>query len=255
MKSVDIDKIARFVEDNIGRFHESRLRTLQSIDLRKVLTRKNPYLFRAKNVEVASELVTGVLDAYLSSSEEGIFGNFLESLAQFVVSETFRGDKSSTAAMDIDFRRDDVRYIVSVKSGKNWGNSTQHKRLEEDFRKALKVVKQLKGSRRVDAVLGICYGKPETTITDKGYTRIVGQHFWEFISAKETLYTDIIEPLGVKAKEHNQHFLSERARIINIFTRQFTEDFCDDGRINWKRLVEFNSGPLKMPRRKTSRRK
>ncbi|MFQ5709966.1 MAG: cytosolic protein, partial [bacterium] len=55
---------------------------------------------------------------------------------------------------------------------------------------------------------------------------------------------DIIEPLGHKAKQHNEQFLKKKDQVINSFTKQFLIDFCDGGQINWKRLVQFNSGNL-----------
>ena len=60
----------------------------------------------------------------------------------------------------------------------------------------------------------------------------------------ENLYTDIIEPLGHRAKQHNAKFTRQRAKIINLFTQEFLREFCDDGVINWKKVVEFNSGNL-----------
>ncbi|GBE26604.1 modification methylase DpnIIB [bacterium BMS3Bbin03] len=39
---------------------------------------------------------------------------------------------------------------------------------------------------------------------DKGeYQKLCGQRFWTFLSGDDLLYTDIIEPLGHKAKEKN----------------------------------------------------
>ncbi|RLC70122.1 MAG: cytosolic protein, partial [Chloroflexi bacterium] len=67
--------------------------------------------------------------------------------------------------------------------------------------------------------------------------------FWYLISENEELYTDIIEPIGYRAKEHNEAFHTERAQVVNRFTKQFIDEFCDpSGAINWGRLVEFNSG-------------
>ncbi|KAA6306419.1 hypothetical protein EZS27_041925, partial [termite gut metagenome] len=64
-----------------------------------------------------------------------------------------------------------------------------------------------------------------------------------FISGEDTLFTDIIEPLGHKAKEKNDVFMESYAQMINKFTKEFTNEFCtDSGQIDWKKLVEFNSG-------------
>ena len=142
----------------------------------------------------------------------------------------------------MEFLHKDTHYIVSVKSSTNWGNSSQQKKLEEDLRNAAMRLKQAKRGANVQPVLGICYGKTRTSYL-RGYLKIVGQNFWYLISENKNLYTDIIEPIGHRAKEHNEAFLLEKGRITNLFTKQFIERFCDDrGTIDWVRLVEFNSG-------------
>jgi hypothetical protein len=66
--------------------------------------------------------------------------------------------------------------------------------------------------------------------------------FWEFISENENLYTQIIEPIGYKAKEKNQEFVEAYSAVINQFTMEFSQRFAEKGIIIWDRLVEFNSG-------------
>ncbi len=74
--------------------------------------------------------------------------------------------------------------------------------------------------------------------------RICGQEFWHFISGNESLYTDIIEPLGHLAKQRNQRYEEELAAVINKFTAEFSKDFCREGKIDWNELIRFNSGNL-----------
>ena len=89
---------------------------------------------------------------------------------------------------------------------------------------------------------GCCYGKDDNP--DKGdYLKLCGQRFWEFISGNKNLYTEIIEPLGHKAKEKNEQFLVEYNKVINKFTFEFSKEYCSsDGSIIWAKLVRFNSG-------------
>jgi Type II restriction endonuclease EcoO109I len=69
-----------------------------------------------------------------------------------------------------------------------------------------------------------------------------GQRFWEFISGRRTLYTDIIEPLGSRAKDRREEFEIEHAKVTNRLTKEFLDGFClQDGTIQWKKVVEFNS--------------
>jgi len=241
MKPLSIDKVNEFANENIVDFHRKRINSLESLKLTKLL-RKNPYLFKAKNIQTAGELVKGLLDAFLSSSEEKLFGDFLEDLAIFIANQTCGGHKSSAPGIDLEFENRGIYYIVSVKSGPNWGNSSQQKKLEEDLQKAVIRVKQSKHGKNVQPVLGICYGKTRSNYL-RGYLKVVGQNFWYLISENKNLYTEIIEPIGYRAKEHNQAFDIEKARVENKFTREFIDKFCDkDGAIDWAKLVEFNSG-------------
>ena len=114
-------QIADYVQTNIGSFHDKRLEALNKLQLNKLLRRKNPYLFRSKNINTASELMTSLLDAHLSSQEETLFGTFLEGLALHVAETVHGGWKSTATGVDIEFEKEGVRYIVSVKSGPNWG--------------------------------------------------------------------------------------------------------------------------------------
>ena len=117
-----------------------KLQSLKKLKLEKILKRKNPYLFKAKNV-APQDLTKGILDAHLSSQEETVFGEFLEGLAIFVCNEVWGGRKSSAEGIDLEFERDKKLYIVSVKSGPNWGNSSQIQRMKDNFRKAQRILR------------------------------------------------------------------------------------------------------------------
>jgi hypothetical protein len=244
MGPLDSTLLTDFVNQNIDSFHKNRLALIQRLKLKDILKRKNPYLFRAKNINSAPELVLLVLDAFLSSSEEGLFGQFLEALAVFVNQMAYGGQKSSAPGIDLEFNRDGTRYIVAVKSGPNWGNSSQYRALRESFRNAAIVLRQSRQVAHVQAVLGICYGKARDV--DRGdYVKLCGQSFWNFISGDPNLYIDIVESLGYEAQKRNDAFLSEKNNTYNRLVREFTNDFCQEtGEIDWPKLVRFNSGKL-----------
>ncbi|MEW5986889.1 MAG: PmeII family type II restriction endonuclease [Chloroflexota bacterium] len=241
MNALDLDEVRVYVNENVIHFHQQRLDSLRRLGLSRLLA-KNPYLFKAKHITTAGDLIAGLLEAFLSSSEEKLFGDFLEGLAIFVAEKTCGGHKSTAAGVDLEFFNQGVHYVVSVKSSTNWGNSSQQKKLEQDLREAVVRVKQSRRGANVQPVLGICYGKARTGYV-RGYLKIVGQNFWYLISENKNLYTDIIEPIGYRAKEHNETFIEEKGKLINRFTGQFIEEFCDPaGAIDWVRLVQFNSG-------------
>jgi hypothetical protein len=242
------------VNENIVSFHGRRLEKIKSLKLHDLLRRKNPYLFRAKNLIAAPDLVNSLLDAYVSSSEEELFGEFLEGLAIYA-SELFRGGRKSAAeGIDLEIDHGGTRFVVSIKSGPNWGNKGQYRDLAQIFRRAAVVLGQNRRVRRIQPVLGICYGRRPTRDAD-GYLRLCGQSFWHFISGEADFYTEIIEPLGYRAREHNDNYLAEKATTYSRFTHEFLHDFCEpDGRINWVKLVEFNSGQPPAPKARRRQR-
>lgn len=244
MKKLDLTDVSQYVEDNIGTFHQKRVARLGSLSLSEVLRRKNPYLFKAKYVLTAQEIVDGLVDAHVSSSEETIFGDWLEGLAIFVNEKVYGGRKSGIPNIDLEFDRDNIRFIITIKSGPSWGNGPAIKKMRADFLTAKKTLRTSNSQLHVVAVNGCCYGRDNKP--DKGdYFKYCGQTFWEFVSGDADLYTKIIEPLGHKAKEKNDEFLESYAQMINKFTREFGNDFCEpNGAIDWEKLVRFNSSTV-----------
>ncbi|MCE2416125.1 cytosolic protein, partial [Candidatus Poribacteria bacterium] len=89
MKPITQQEITDYVETNIQDFHQRRLDNLQKLKMLDVVKQKNPYLFKAKNINTAQDFVKTILDARLSSQEETIFGGFLEGLAIFICSKVY----------------------------------------------------------------------------------------------------------------------------------------------------------------------
>ena len=241
MKKLDLRQIYEYVEKHISVFHQRRLDYVQNkVDLLKILKQKNPYLFKAKNVLTAQDLVRGFLDAFLQSQEETLFGDFIEGLAIFVCDKVYGAKKSELTGVDLEFEKDGIIYVVEIKAGWNWGNSSQIRQLRVNFETAKKSLRAKTG-KKVVAVNGCCFGKDNRP--DKGeYLKLCGQRFWELISGNEKLYIDIVEPIGYKAKQKNEEFSENYAQVVNKLTLEFSQKFCDDGKINWAKLVEYNSG-------------
>lgn len=247
MEKLNLNDVLHYVEQNIGSFHQKRIQSLDNLKLSQVLKRKNPYLFKAKNMLTAEQIVKGLVDAHISSNEETLFGDWLEGLVIFINGKVYGGYKSGITGIDLEFDHEGVRYIVTIKSGPNWGNSSQIRKMISDFKTAKRILRTSNSQLNVVAVNGCCYGRDKNP--DKGdYFKYCGQLFWEFISGDAELYTEIIEPLGYKAKEKNEEFLKSYSQMINKFTREFSNEFCkENGEIDWEKLVRFNSAKTDSP--------
>ncbi|MGI8952955.1 MAG: PmeII family type II restriction endonuclease [Chitinophagaceae bacterium] len=241
---MNLKDVVKYVEENIGTFHQKRIAGLKDLKLKKVLSKKNPYLFKAKYVLTAQDIIKSLTDAFISSQEETIFGDWLEGLAIFVNEKVYSGRKSGIIGIDLEFDKDNIRYIVTIKSGPNWGNSSQIAKLVADFKTAKKTLRTSNSQLNIVAVNGCCYGRENQP--DRGdYFKYCGQKFWEFMSGDTDFYTKIIEPLEHQAKERNDDFLQSYAQMINKFTKEFADTFCkNDGSIDWDKLVRFNSATL-----------
>lgn len=237
-----INDVKKYVENNISQFHEQRIEKIKTLKLLQVLKKKNPYLFKAKNLQTSEEIVKQLIEAYISSSEETMFGDWLEGLAIFINKKVYNGNKSGIPGIDLEFDKDGIRYIVSIKSGPNWGNSSQIKKITNDFNSAKKTLLTSNSKMNIHCIIGCCYGKNKN-VNKGSFFKYCGQLFWEFISDNENIYLDIIEPLGHRAKERNEEYMKLYIQMINKFTKEFLSLFYDDnGSIDWVKLVKYNSG-------------
>ncbi|MDI9349637.1 MAG: PmeII family type II restriction endonuclease [Candidatus Symbiobacter sp.] len=245
MNGFNLKEVNDYIAANVdGQFHERKIAKLKDLKFEHIIRRKNPYLFRAKGSNNASDLVKSVLDATVSSGEETTFGNFLENIAIYVCHLALGGRKSGIVGIDLEFEQGDHKFLISIKSGPNWGNSSQVKNLVAHFNAAKKTLSSSGGfvGKTVTCIEGCCYGI-ENTPNKGSHLKLCGQRFWELISGgSQTLYCDIIEPLGYNAKQRSDQLDMIYTEKLNMFTAAFVDQFCDHGIINWHRLLKYNSG-------------
>jgi hypothetical protein len=242
-------KVNQYVSELIDDvFYDRRTKKLKEQSpealLIKLLRAKNPYMLRAVNCDTAEKLIRRIIGDSMSSSDEGNFGQFLEELAIKISLEVMDGRKAAASGIDIDAHYDNKRYLIAVKSGRKWGNNQSREKQVQDFRKRVKTLRQSPDVEPV-CILGICYGNLRRSDEVKDvYIELVGERFWTFISGgHKKLYTDLIEPLAKEAKKHEEGYEKEYARTINRLVRLFTPHFVnEEGDIDWKKVVEFNSG-------------
>lgn len=245
MNALDLDAVGAFIHRTVGpQFHDKKLAKIRELTLNTIIKRKNPYLFRAKGSNSANDYIKAVLDASLSSGEESNFGDFIENVAIFVAEQVYGGRKSGIRGIDLEMEDGPRKFLVSIKSGPNWGNSGQRQDLVKAFQTASRILRTSGGgaTMEITCVEGCCYGVDE--IPDKEtHRRLCGQRFWSFISGgQDTLYRDLIEPLGHEAAERAGALDLAYTAKLNELTAAFVDQFCDAGVINWDRLIRFNSG-------------
>ena len=231
------------LEDKIGElldgFYQRRNDKINTLKLKDALKRKNPYLYRAIGVQKASEIVEGLLSAYMSSSDEGIFGDaFFEPLAKFVSG----GVVSPSEGVDVAKETTTTYMAIAVKSGPSVFNAQSRKRQIDDFKTLENRLRKLR--KYFDPVVGYSYGKKQQKKNSTApFRELAGQVFWEEITGESDFYLKIVRLMKDKPQQHLSVYQRAWDAALNRFTLEFIQDFCDpDGNIDWEKLVRFNSG-------------
>lgn len=249
MKELNYERLNQFIaSDVIQPFYNIRLERLKSATLSDIAKRKNPYLFKAKNIETSGELARGILDAFLSSQEETIFGDLMENLAIHVCSEVFDGKKAEEGkypSVDLIFEREGKVYIVGIKSGPNWGNADQVSTMKRNLGAAKKLLRS-EGITKIVSVNGCMYGRDNSPHKVNknptlSYYKICGQAFWELISGDNQLYKKIIQPLDKEAKKRDEVFKELYVKKINEMTKGVVDLFYTRDNLDWEKIIDYVS--------------
>ena len=221
---------------HIADFNRKRAAKIREMDLRTLLKKKNPYLFIAERVETPETLAEALVRAALSSSDETMFGNALENIAVDICSAVYGGSKSPATGIDLDFEREGVRYLVAIKSGPNWGNSSQVAKLRQDFKQAIRVARQGNPHLNIQAINGCCYGTVNRDYGD--YRKMCGRVFWELISGDDLLFSRLAGAIG---RASANGYRTQIAEAIDRITGQLRADWSEDGLINWNSVIALNA--------------
>lgn len=122
------------IRGGIRSFHENLLNFFDEVTLDTLIKKKNPYLLAALFASPVNALRESLHAVYISSYETK-FGTVLENIA---ICMCPAGSKSPCDGIDLDLQRKGKRLLISVKSGRNWGNSSSCKKQGDDFKKSQK---------------------------------------------------------------------------------------------------------------------
>ncbi len=238
----DESAVVEAISKALQEFYTSLLSKIDEINLTEVLKKKNPYLYRAKAMQSADEIVEAILSAFVSSSEETIFGNvFFEPIAKAVSG----GNKALAEGIDIMVEDDEnnVMHAIAVKSGPSVFNADSKKRQEQNFNAAHKLATQ--AHLAYDPIIGYSYGKKRSSKrgTPKIYRELAGQDFWYELTGDKDFYKKIISYMGDLPEKYVKEYKVSYTKAKNRMLKDFMKDFCkDSGDIDWDKLVEYNSG-------------
>ena len=232
------NELEKLIEQRLHAFYKSRFENLTKLKLTKVLQRKNPYLFKALGIEQAAEIVTRLLEAYISSSDETIFGEaYFEQIARKLPNVQV----SDAKGVDIIKDEPTIYHAYAVKSGPNPFNASQKEKQNSEFLELKSRLMKLQ--KQFDPVLAYAYGRKNKPSSGKRiYRESSGEQFWTELTGDHDFYLKLIRLMKDVPLKRKDEYKSTWDAAINRFTNEFTSNFClTDGRIDWEKLTKFVS--------------
>lgn len=237
--SYNEEAIVEAIAVALDNFYTNLIKKVDSLNIKAVMKRKNPYLFRAKAMNGAAQIIDAILAAFVSSSEETIFGNvFFEPIATAAA----QGQKALAEGVDIMVECDNTIYAIAVKSGTSVFNADSRKSRSKTLWPQANWPSRQK---RFVPIVGYGYGKKKTSNRGlpKFYMELAGKDFWTELTGDEEFYIKLIRYMDKLPEKYVEDFDASYQKASNRLVREFTQQFCfDDGSIDWEKLVEFNSG-------------
>ena len=230
------EEVREIISTEVAIIRKSLLQKVDELKLETLLDKWNPYLLAATCDSLDIILQSG-LDAHIGSSRECVFGKCLENIARAVLATHDKNAKSGIAGIDLDFKSGELRILMSVKSGENWGNSNSVNGLSKSLEKAKRTIRQ-NDTSAVNTVLFCCYGRRKTSDKNKvADYAISGQNAWYFLSGDIDFYKKIIHEMNQKAAEFEKE-LEDKWDGAYIRLLEELKILCPYGTNIWDILVE-----------------
>lgn len=240
------EKLDEIVENQLNALYKKRFTALEKINLER-LFKKNPYLFRSIGMADSSELVSSMLDAFISSSDETIFGNdFFEPVALWTAKNADVPSErewivtvGSAAGTDLSIETKDAYMAIAVKSGTNIFNSQSSKGQLAEFGELQARLRKI--GKEIRQIVGYGYGRHKAKKTSKT-EKHAGQAFWALLSGEKDFYLRISDSIGKYSANHKLAYEQVYAKAKNRILKQMVVNFVDEsGCLDWRKIVEFNS--------------
>ncbi len=235
----DSGDLKQVVRQCLDSFYTKKLKSLRSLTLTNLLLRKNPYLYRALGIQEPSELVAAMVDAYISSSDETIFG---KAFFEEVVLQYGKVRRSGITGTDFIRETEQDYVVISLKSGPHAFSASQYDKQNADFTKVFQTLREQGIRKHIDLVLGMSYGQVSPNRASSYIYRISsGRQLWQELTDDPEFYIKLLDIIGDYSVQKRVAYQLEKSAILQRFTAEFISLYTEAGIINWTALVNINA--------------
>jgi len=249
--SLSIDELQELINTCLSDFYVRRTTGIKQLTLTKLID-KNPYLYKARGNESASELLDSLLQDWTTSSDETKFGDaFFEPLAR-KVAERVRGGVTVSDAVGIDIviQTKSSYKAISLKSGTRIFNASATTQQNSEFVSLMARVR--KTGQALDCVLGHAYGRKQGYPKGRSFRHSSGQSFWEEVTGDPDFYQKIHALMNSESiRSHRAEYEGELSKTKNRLMAKFVSEYVTPSYlIDWSKIVKLNSGNRELAQRK-----
>jgi hypothetical protein len=235
---ISLNELEALIRNRLEVFYNRRIDRLTRLKLDDLLA-KNLYLFRAKGIHSASELIEELMRSNLTKSDETIFGKiFFEAIARTVAV----GEEANQQGMDIVIETDKDYIVIEVKSASNWQNARMSRGIKADFNKAYELFISRGIQKQFVGILGQSTGQVNSEPDVDGnkiYLVRSGQGFWQEITGDPDFYLKLVRLMKDYPLRFRPDYQEVWAATLNRLTKVFADSYLfEDGNINWEKLIQ-----------------
>lgn len=215
-------------------FLEPLKKKLQTITFRRLIARKNPYLYRTSGITSMSSLVERALTDFVSSSVEGLFGKAMEHFATALPGCL----KSSARGVDIEKRSGNGIELFAIKSGPAGYNSSIMRSQRKDLADARGVLQQQRGLM-VTTYIGFTYGRKRRGEPREGIVALSSKELWEKLSGDPRFYERLLSACACVSGLYQADIENASIRLQGEAHKEFLDEHNN---INWPEILKASSG-------------
>ena len=226
--------LARTVLNGLrSNYIDSLTKTLNTLTFRKLISRKNPYLYRSSGIETVEELVDRALTDFLSSSTEGTFGNALDWIARRLPGNT----PATGGEADLQRISGDNAEVYTIKSGPAGFNDASWTTTKQKMVRAKNSL-ELSGYS-VKLYVGFIYGRKKTTTDpNSGIIRLASKEFWTKITGDDQFYRKLVDACACVAPLYHADVSEAKERLL----REAVLNYSDGDNVDWEKVLKAVMG-------------
>ena len=205
---------------------------LSKLKMRDIISRKNPYLYRASGISSCDDLVNRAFTEYTSTIGENYFGSFFESVARIMSGGV---KPAGGGEIDLDVRRSTEAFLYAIKSGPGGYNASIEAKARLDLGYA---ESRLRQDRVVThKKMAYAYGRRTTSFKD-GVEKLASKDFWAELSGDKNFYIKFLDVCAELTLLFKADLNAPYQRLLN----EAHELFCEGDTIRWDKVIRLVSG-------------